>query len=364
MWGLNLLRVDTKANEYSVWTHVPINFPSHSLTYTGALIWDMPPPTAGSNAVFIPYATGGLNDDMQNSTGIKGTANAGFDGKLALSSSLNLDITANPDFSPIEVDRQVTNLSRFNIFFPERRTFFLENADLFANFGNNNVRPFYSRTIGLVKEGNKLPIIAGARLSGNINKSTRIGLLNIQTAKKGEVAPQNYTAATFQKRVLKNSGIKAYFLNKENFISTAKKEKNPLAAYGRNAGLEFNYNNLQSILGGWASYNFSLKPGIKRGNNFFNVGGNYNGRKFSAILNPSTLGTNYYTDMGFVTRVENYDAIRDTVVRVGYKDLYNELDYRIFPAKGFINSHNFNVNNYFVFNPDNSLNEQNTRLNY
>ena len=364
LWGLNLLRVDTKANEYSVWTHVPINFPSHSLTYTGALIWDMPPPTAGRNAVFIPYVTGGLNDDMQNNTGIKGTANAGFDGKLALSSSLNLDITANPDFSQIEVDRQVTNLSRFNIFFPERRTFFLENADLFANFGNNNVRPFYSRTIGLDKEGNKLPIIAGARLSGNINKSTRIGLLNIQTAKKGEVAPQNYTAATFQKRVLKNSGIKAYFLNKENFISSAKKEKNPLAAYGRNAGLEFNYNNLQSTLGGWASYNFSLKPGINRDNNFFNVGGNYNGRKFSAILNASTLGTNYYTDMGFVTRVENYDAIRDTVVRVGYKDLYNELGYRIFPAKGFINSHNFNVNNYFVFNPDNSLNEQNTGLNY
>ena len=364
LWGLNFLRVDTKTNEYSVWTHLPVNFASHSLVYTGALIWDKPPPATGTNAVFIPYITGGLNEDRQNNKGLKGTANAGFDAKLALSSSLNLDITANPDFSQIEVDKQVTNLTRFNIFFPERRTFFLENADLFANFGINGVRPFYSRTIGLDNEGNKVPIIAGARLSGNVNKSTRIGLLNIQTAQKGEVAAQNYTAATIQKRVLKSSVIKAYFLNKENFISKSDKEKHPLAAYGRNAGVEFNYNNLQGTWGGGASYNHSFKSGIGKEDNFINVGGNYNGRNFSAVINASNLGTNYYTDMGFVARIENYDAERDTVVRLGYKDVYAELGYHIYPVKGPFNSHNFQLGHSNVYNPDNSLNEQATQLNY
>ena len=364
LWGLNLLRVDAKANEYSVWTHIPRNFPSHSLTYTGSLLWDTPPPVAGSNAVFIPYVTGGLSEDRQNNIGIKGTANAGFDGKVALSSSLNLDITANPDFSQIEVDRQVTNLTRFNIFFPERRTFFLENADLFTKFGNPDVRPFYSRTIGLDNQGNKIPIIAGARLSGNINKTTRIGLLNIQTAKKDGVAPQNYTAATIQKRVFKNSVIKTYFLNKENFISRTDKEKNPLNAYGRNAGVEFNFNNLKSTWGGWAAYNHSFKSGIKRYDDFIQMGGSYNGRNITATVNASTVGNNYYTDMGYVARVENYDAQRDTVIRLGYKDLFAGAGYHIYPEKGFANSHNFEISNYIVFNPDNSLNERNTEFNY
>ncbi len=364
LWGLNLLRVDTKANEYSVWTPIPVNFPSHTLTYTGALIWDKPLPKTGSNAVFIPYITGGLSQDRQNNTSLKGTANAGFDGKLALSSSLNLDITANPDFSQVEVDRQVTNLTRFNIFFPERRTFFLENAGLFSNIGNNSVRPFYSRTIGLDKDGQKVPIIGGARLSGNLDKFTRIGLLNIQTAQKGDVAAQNYTASTIQRRVLKNSTLQAYFLNKENFISIAKKEQQPLEAYGRNAGVEFNYNNLKSTWGAWGGYHHSLKPGITKDNNFFNTGGNFNGRNFSALINVSTLGTNYFTDMGFSTRVENYDATRDTVVRVGYKDIYTESGYRLYPKKGKVGMHNFNFSNYVVFNPDNSFNERNTGFNY
>ena len=364
LWGINFLRVDTKTNEYSTWTHMPRNFPSHSLVYTGALIWDKAPPPAGTNAVFIPYVTGGLSRDRQNNAGVKSTANVGFDGKLALSSSLNLDLTVNPDFSQIEVDRQVTNLTRFNIFFPERRTFFLENADLFANFGVSDARPFYSRTIGLDKNGNKIPIIAGARLSGNINKSVRIGLLNIQTAKKGEQPAQNYTAATVQQRVLKRSVIKAYFLNKENFISQNEKEKNPLDAYGRNAGAEFNYNNLKGNWGGWASYNHSFKSGINTNDNLINLGGNYNGRNLSVTINASNLGTNYYADMGFVARLENYDAARDTVIRLGYKDLYTKIGYSIYPEKGIFNSHNIRLGNYYVYNPDNTFNERNTSLNY
>ncbi|WP_204306349.1 DUF5916 domain-containing protein, partial [Escherichia coli] len=79
--------------------------------------------------------------------------------------------TTDPDFSQIEVDRQVTNLTRFNIFFPERRTFFLENSDLFAGFGIDPIRPFYSRTIGLDKNGNRIPILLGARITGNIAKT-------------------------------------------------------------------------------------------------------------------------------------------------------------------------------------------------
>ena len=104
-----------------------------------------------------------------------------MDAKIAVSSSLNLDLTINPDFSQVEVDRQVTNLDRFELFFPERRQFFLENGDLFANFGYATIRPFFSRRIGL-----GTPIQFGARFSGKIDKNWRIGMMDMQTAEVEE----------------------------------------------------------------------------------------------------------------------------------------------------------------------------------
>src|SRR5690606_22699283 len=158
-WGINFSRLDLKTTEKSSWTPVPRQFPTASLAYTGNLIWDAPPPEAGSNISVIPYVLGGaskryvsqvpnsfeyLNEELPTSY----QKEIGVDAKIAITSSLNLDLTVNPDFSQVEVDRQVTNLDRFELFFPERRQFFLENADLFANFGYSTIRPFFSRRIG------------------------------------------------------------------------------------------------------------------------------------------------------------------------------------------------------------------------
>jgi hypothetical protein len=104
-----------------------------------------PPPVPGTNIAFIPYTSGTISSDKEADSSPIGKLSGGFDSKIALSSTLNLDLTVNPDFSQIEVDKQVTNLTRFNIFFPEKRTFFLENDDLFSNYGIPPIRPFYSR---------------------------------------------------------------------------------------------------------------------------------------------------------------------------------------------------------------------------
>lgn len=364
LWGLNFVRIDTKTNEYSSWTHIPVNFRSMDLGYTGALLWKEPPPQPGSNMVFIPYITGDINADQENGVAAKTAANAGFDGKVALSSSLNLDLTVNPDFSQVEVDQQITNLSRFSIFFPERRTFFLENSDLFSQYGIPPIRPFYSRTIGLDKDGNKIPILFGARVSGNITKSTRIGIMNMQTGRKGNYSPENYTAVSINQRLLKRSVLKAYFLNRQNFITDAEKIRDPLNAYGRNAGFEFNYNNLKGTWGGWSAYHHSFKPGITSNNHYIDAGFNYNGRNLSILVDAGTLGNNYYTDMGFVERINNYDAIRDTTIRLGFKQLYGQVGYKIFPVKGNISVHYFKLNNFFVFNPDNTSNERSHEFEY
>ena len=169
-WGINFSRLDLSTNEKSSWTPIPRQFPTASLAYTGTMVWDNPPPKQGLNYSLIPYVLGTVGNSTIDNIDYDNEFKVGGDLKLGLTSSLNLDLTINPDFSQVEADRQVANLTRFELFFPERRQFFLENADLFASFGYNEIRPFFSRRIGL-----GVPIIAGARVSGNLNRNLRLG---------------------------------------------------------------------------------------------------------------------------------------------------------------------------------------------
>ena len=165
-WGINFSRNDLKTTEKSAWAPVPRQFPTASLAYTGTLLWDAPPPNPHKNISIIPYFLTSTAKDYTTgkTSGILGRE--GADVKLTFSTALNLDLTVHPDFSQVEVDQQVTNLSRYELFFPEKRQFFLENGDLFGNFGYGDTRPFFSRRIGL-----SVPINAGARLSGKLNKN-------------------------------------------------------------------------------------------------------------------------------------------------------------------------------------------------
>ena len=363
-WAINFLRVDTKTNEYTVWNKIPVNFASYDLGYTGILAWDDAPPAPGRNMVVIPYVTAQATGNKQNNQSTQTKANAGFDAKIALNSALNLDFTVNPDFAQVEVDRQVTNLTRFNIFFPERRNFFLENADLYSQFGIPPIRPFYSRRIGLDLRNNQIPILFGGRLTGNIGKKTRIGILNMQTGQKGDYSPENYSAVTLNQRVLKRSTIKGYFLNRQAFLTEEEKNKDPLLAFGRNAGIELNFTDEKGKWSGWSAYHHSFKPGITTANQYFNFGGQFNVRTFESVVDFSSLGSNYYADMGYMERIENYDALRDTVIRLGYKHAFFNSSFKIFPKSGPVNQHRFQLENYYVVNPDFTFNENNLSLSY
>ena len=123
---------------------------------------------------------------------------------------MNLDVTINPDYSQVEVDRQQLNLDRFELFFPEKRKFFLENSDLFANLGTENLRPFFSRRIGL-----NSPVMAGARLSGNAGENWRIGLMNMQTGVKDLNSADNFSVAVLQRKVLSRSNVGVFMTNKQ-----------------------------------------------------------------------------------------------------------------------------------------------------
>ena len=134
-WGVNFGRNDLKRNERSTWVPVSRNFDEASLAFTGKILWDKPPAKTGANISLIPYITGRMSEDFENNSGFEITGDDGFkpaiqeiigiDVKVAVTSSLNLDLTINPDFSQVEIDQQQINLTRFNLFFPEKKQFFI-----------------------------------------------------------------------------------------------------------------------------------------------------------------------------------------------------------------------------------------------
>jgi hypothetical protein len=142
-WGINFGRLDLKNNEKSAWAPMPRQFPHCSLPFAGTLVWDKPRDKAGLRFSLIPYFTGKVTRDNEAMENTKWSWNEGLDAKMILSTSLNLDLTVNPDYSQVEVDKQQTNLDRYELFFPEKRQFYLENSDLFANLGTEKVRPSF-----------------------------------------------------------------------------------------------------------------------------------------------------------------------------------------------------------------------------
>lgn len=358
-WGLNILRSDLKNNEYSTWTDMPLNFSFFDFGYSGAMMWDKAPNSPGTNISLIPYTTGSVASDKEAALPAKGKINGGFDAKIALTPSLNLDLTVNPDFSQVEVDRQVTNLTRFDIFFPERRTFFLENDDLFSSYGIPPIRPFYSRTIGLDADANKVPILAGARISGNIAPKTRIGFMNMQTGATAGSVSQNYTAITFNQQVQARSIVKGYFLNRQGFEDENHKFRNAQDAYGRNAGMEYGFIDKSGRWNAWAGHHQSYKPTIANPQHYTNAGGGYLSKKFNLIVDAGKITDNYFADMGFVNRITNYDALLDTSIRKGFNQIYNEISYTFFPKKGPLNQLMLRLENFMIYNLEGGLNERN-----
>jgi hypothetical protein len=304
-WGINFSRLDLKTTEKSSWAPVPRQFPSASLAYTGVLVWDEAPPEAGANVSLIPYLMGGNVNDFEDDVEPSYQNRVGMDAKIALSSSLNLDLTVNPDFSQVEVDRQLTNLDRFELFFPERRQFFLENGDLFANFGYENIRPFFSRRIGL-----DAPIQFGARLSGKINRDWRIGAMNMQTAKVDETGQpaQNYSVMSLQRRVGQRSNIAAIFINRTAFDidPTIEPGISPRQQFNRNLGFEYNLASSNNLWTGKALYLKSFSP-TNNGSGMVHAANlRYSSGSLTWEWRHEYVSPDYTADVGFVPRVGFY----------------------------------------------------------
>ncbi len=307
-WRINFARNNLQRNQRAVWLPIPINFDVSSLAFTGKLDFEKPLPKPGANIVLIPYVSGQVNKRHIDSTSTNYGGNVGFDAKIGITPSLNLDLTYNPDFSQVEVDEQVINLDRFEILFPERRQFFVENSDLFAQFGFSRIRPFFTRRIGIGTDTTtnttvQNPITYGARLSGKLNKDWRIGVLNMQTQKDEEagIRAQNFTTLAFQRQIFGRSNIAGIFVNRTAL------ESDTTDRFTRVVGLDYNIQSKDNRWVGKVFYHKAFKPDSLK-----NVDGQfahaaylgYRVRKFSAFWNHEYIGEGYdINDIGFVRRI-------------------------------------------------------------
>lgn len=335
-WGINFARNDLKQNESSTWVKVPRAYNISTLSFTGRVKFDEKPKKPGANFAIIPYGIGRYSKDFIAKSPEKYELNGGADAKIALTPSLNLDLTVNPDFSQVDVDRQVTNLTRFSLFFPEQRQFFIENSDLFERFGFRQIRPFFSRRIGL-ENGNIIPIIAGARLSGKPNKDWRIGLMDIQTAqtKISDVTyySQNYFVGAVQRNVFKRSNISAIVVNRQQFDSSGYSPNN----YNRVVGLDYN---LASADNRWFGKFFFHHSFSNNNNNDAYAHAsflNYTTNKVSLEWNHEYVNKNYNVQTGFTPRIFQTDYSTGKINRVTYWRIEPRLRYFLYPRGGVIN---------------------------
>lgn len=328
-WRVNFGRNVLKKNEISTWRPVPRNFRPANLAFAGNMIWDENPPKPGANISLIPFVSVATEKDFpRNESDLKALpttsnfpAGVGMDAKIAVTPSLNLDLTVNPDFSQVEVDKQVTNLSRFELFFPERRQFFLENNDLFGTFGFPDTRPFFSRRIGITRNPNtgntqRVPILAGARLSGKLNDDWRIGVMNMQTRKVnfGEdkyLPASNYSVAVVQRKLLNRSTLGGIFVNKENDFSNLTTDQTAgYRKYNRVGGLEFNYYSKDSRIETETYYHQSFSPDAKKDAGSFAHFTGFHHPHFDGGVGIQRLGENYRADVGFIPRTGIWQIYR------------------------------------------------------
>ena len=348
-WGINFSRLDIIVAEKSSWTPVPRQFPTASLAYTGTLVWDEPPPEAGANISVIPYLLGGFNKNYSEKKPAYYRKDAGVDAKIAVTSSLNLDLTVNPDFSQVEVDRQVTNLDRYELFFPEKRQFFLENGDHFSNFGYATIRPFFSRRIGL-----NAPISFGTRLSGKINKDWRMGVMDMQTGKVDslELPAQNFAVVALQRRIFSRSNIGFLFINKQSVnYKASDTAKHVYTAYNRNFGIEYNLASSNNQWTGKVMMLKSFSPGDPGKNWVHAANLLYTTRKWIAGWQHEYVGRNYSAEVGYVPR-KNYIRINPVISRL------------FFPAKGKLVSHGPRLSSNYFFNTSLKKTDNSTFLIY
>ncbi len=334
IWGVQFSRYVMRTNEYSYLTLLPINaFPGVLRVSAAGTLVGLEAPTAGGNLEIKPYAISSVASDLNTSPAIlnRGDGNFGLDVKYAVTENLTADFTYNTDFAQVEVDEQQVNLTRFSLFFPEKREFFLESRGIFdfgsgSGFGSGGGGPggggrpsggggffgggsapvvFFSRRIGL-EGGQTVPILGGGRLTGKVGPFS-IGAVNIQTDDAPSVGAvsTNFTVLRVKRDILRRSRIGGIFTGRS--ASSVGPGSNEV--YGLDAAFSF-YDNVN--FNGY--YARTRTPGLVGDDASYQAAFSYTGDLYGVRVDHLLVGDNFNPEVGFLRR----DDFRRTFVRAQY----------------------------------------------
>lgn len=316
-WGLNVSRTIRRKNEEMLWTSWKRSFGLERLSQAGVLtgVGEIKRRRVAS---IKPYVSTG----WQQGVPIIGAAgvDAGINGKaglevakIGLTPSLTAEFTANPDFGQAEVDNQIVNLSRFSVFFPEKRDFFLENAGVFVFGRQGSNQVYFSRRIGLNGRGQPIPLDYGAKITGKVG-SYNVGFLQAGTRSAGVPATslfvprQQFTIARVKKDILRRSSVGAIVANRQGKTSLNGSEYN--RAFGLDTQLSLSdHLNVTGLIAK------TVTPRISGDNHTVRSSLRYEDNKYRATFLFENIGRNYNPEIGFVRR----RGVSEYFAQLGYK---------------------------------------------
>jgi hypothetical protein len=310
-WGLNVARSIIRKNEETYWVPYPRVQAANGFAYlsNAGLLQGLRDLTRRRRLEFVPFAAPQFGRDYVSNTSTSDKDRFGFDARVGLTDALMADLTYHTDFAQVEADQEVVNVTRFSLFFPEKRQFFTESAGLFnygkpgvetGDFGPGLLPLFYSRQIGLY-DGREVPIIAGARVTGRAGPYS-VGLMNIETDRTSvpsglamvEVPRANYTVMRVKRNIFAQSTAGAIFLNRQGGTG---------ADYNRTAGVDLNLvlspaARLTGLLGK------TFTPGVSSKDWAAAVDFAYLVDRYNYDLTYLDVGEFFNGEMGYIKRVD------------------------------------------------------------
>lgn len=295
-WGINFMRNIRRKNEQVFWAPIPRAFGLTRVSFAGRLT-NLESLDRGRDLRIKPYVTGEGRSQLQSGiTDNSAESSIGLDVKYGVTAGLNLDVTINTDFAQAEVDDEQVNLTRFPLFFPEKREFFLENAGQFGVGSTNSTGRiadlFFSRRIGLTDTGANVPIRGGARLTGKVGKNN-IAIMDLQTDEAFGDPGENFLVARYSRDVSERSQIGGFFTNKQ---ATTGGHFNRTYAADMNLVIT-PFLTIDGFVAGTET------PGVSDGDSGAHIRAGWLDQSWRIYAEHTDLGDNFNPEVGFVPRV-------------------------------------------------------------
>ncbi len=301
-WGLNLVRSIRRKNEESFWSFVPRQFSLMKISHAGTLTGVHVPARRVLTAT--PYALAGVERNFAVDPEAKSRSDVGGEIKYGVTPSLTLDLTYNTDFAQVEVDEQRTNLTRFPLFFPEKRPFFLENAGTFSAGTPQAVDLFFTRRIGIDTLGQPVPIVGGGRVTGRVGAVT-VGALQIFTDRATTQGAMSYSVLRLQHQLAARSRIGVIAIQR---TATAKSgDWNRVAGVDGRIGIHDAW-----TIDWWGAA--SATPGPDRDASAYSARLAYQTGSWNNLARIIQVGRDFDPEVGFLNRPNGYRFCESTVM--------------------------------------------------